>query len=164
MWYCLKYYWRQMHVHHIGGFQEKGHTMRIWFTRVIIGHSGPIWYPIVKLKLHNMQSRKKVMFTIKSLKSLSPQKARRLLISRNSWKKQKTDVLKLKWTEEAVIGRSCRTKSVWSMPVGPRFLRSLDLEQKLEQRIDLGIDLKLPSWKTYTTKQISKVQFFSVKF
>lgn len=52
------------------------------------------------------------MFTIKSLKSLSPQKARRLLISPSSWKKQKTDVLKLKWTEEAVIGRSCRTKSV----------------------------------------------------
>lgn len=124
-----------------------------------------ILVPYCEVKTHiSMQSRKKVMFTIKSLKSLSPQKARRLLISRSSWKKQKTDVLKLKWTEEAVIGRSCRTKSVWSMPVGPRFLRSLDLEQKLEQRIDLGIDLKLPSWKTYTTKQISKVQFFSVKF
>lgn len=101
------------------------------------------------------------MFTIKSLKSLGPQKARRLLISRSSWKKkqQKTDELKLKWTEEAVIGRSCRTTSVRSMPFGPRFLRSLDLEQKLQQRIDLGIGLKMPSWKTYTTKQISKVHF-----
>lgn len=45
------------------------------------------------------------------------------------------------------------TESLQSMPIGPQAFRSLDMGQKLQQRIDSGLGLKMASWKVYTTKR-----------